>query len=138
VWRFYQKNGFSMPGEKGGFPEAGLYHDLSHVLGGYDTDPEGEVEVASFSAGYKRTRPFYMVMFAVMVFSTGVNVRPTAGNVTTGVLGKPGMAERMFAAIERGSQVNTDLSDKWDYWPYVELPLEEARRRLNVVAKASG
>lgn len=133
---FYRRNGFSLPGERGGFPEAGLYHDLTHILGDYDTSPEGEVQVASFSAGYKRTRPFYTVLFAVMIYSAGVNVRPTADGYTTlGVLGKPGVAERMFAAIERGSHVNTDLSDKWDYWPYVELPLDEARRRLNVVPK---
>ena len=42
------------------------------------------------------------------------------------MLGNPGMAERMFAAI-----VNVDLSDKWYYWPYVALPLDEVRRRLN-------
>jgi len=133
---FYAKNGFSLPGERGGFPEAGLYHDFSHVLGGYGTDPEGEIQVASFSAGYKRATPFYLVMFAVLIFSTGVNVRPTAGYTTVGVLGNPGMAERMFAAMERGAQVNTDLSDKWDYWPYVEMPLDEVRKRLNVVPAA--
>jgi hypothetical protein len=75
-----------------------------------------------------------VVLFAVMIFSAGVNVRPTAGNVTIGVLGKPGMAERMFAAMERGSNVSVDLSDKWDYWPYAGLPIDEARKRLNVVA----
>jgi len=133
---FYAENGFSLPGERGGFPEAGLYHDLSHVLGGYGTDPEGEVQVASFSAGYKRATPFYLVMFSVLIFSAGVNVRPTPGYTTIGVLGNPGMAERMFAAMERGAQVNTDLSDKWDYWPYVELPLDEVRKRLNVVPAA--
>ena len=134
---FYEKNGFSLPGERGGFPEAGLYHDFSHVLGGYGTEPEGEVQVASFTAGYKRERPFYLVLFAVLIFSTGVNMRPTADDFTTvGVLGKPGMAERMFAAMERGAQVNTDLSDKWDYWPYVEMPLDEVRKRLNVVPAA--
>ena len=106
------------------------------MLGGYGTEPEGEVEVASFSAGYKRGTPFYLVMFAVLIFSTGVNVRPTAGYTTVGVLGKPGMAERMFATMERGAQVNTDLSDKWDYWPYVEMPLDEVRKRLNVVPAA--
>ena len=49
------------------------------------------------------------------------------------MLGNPGMAERMFAAIERGSHVNVDLSDKWDYWPYVALPIDEVRRRLNIL-----
>jgi hypothetical protein len=133
AWDFYKKNGFGMPGERHGFPEAGLYHDLSHVLGGYDTDPEGEVQVAAFTAGHKRKQPFYLVLFAVLTFSAGVNMRPTAGNATVGVLGNPGMAERMFAAMERGSRVNVDLSDKWDFWPFVPLPLDEVRRRLNIL-----
>ena len=30
---FYNKNGFAVPGERAGFPEAGLYHDFSHLLG---------------------------------------------------------------------------------------------------------
>ena len=133
---FYNKNGFSVPGERGGFPESGLWHDFTHVLGGYDTEPEGEIQVASFSAGHKRHEPFYLIMFSVLIFSTGINVRPTTDGFTTvGVLGKPGVAELMFAAIERGSKVNTDLSDKWDYWPVVELPIDEVRRRLNVLPK---
>lgn len=131
---FYARNGFSLPGERKGFTESGLYHDLCHVLGGYDTDPEGEIQVAAFTSGFKRTRPFYVVLFAVLIFSTGVNMRPSNEEfVTTGVLGKPGVAERMFAAVERGTQVNVDLSDNWDYWAYAALPLDEARRRLNVV-----
>ena len=60
---FYNKHGFSVPGERSGFPEAGLYHDFSHLLGGYSTEPEGEVEVASFTSGYKRERPFYVMLF---------------------------------------------------------------------------
>ncbi|MDI1284815.1 MAG: hypothetical protein PSV46_10490 [Reyranella sp.] len=134
---FYAANGFSLPGERKGFPEAGLYHDLCHVLGGYGTDPEGEIQVAAFTAGFKQKTPIFIVLFAVLVFSTGVNMRPTKEAFTTvGVLGKPGMAERMFAAIERGSQVNQDLSDKWDYWAVADVPLDELRRCLNIVPAA--
>lgn len=133
---FYAKNGFSLPGERKGFPEAGLHHDLCHVLGGYGTDPEGEVEVAAFTAGFKQKTPIFVVLFAVLIFSTGVNMRPSAEDFTTvGVLGKPGMAERLFAAIERGNHVNQDLSDKWDYWAAAALPLDEVRRRLNILPK---
>ena len=42
------------------------------------------------------------------------------------------MAERMFAATERGSHVNVDLSDKRDYWTYVAVPIDEVRQRLNI------
>jgi hypothetical protein len=90
---FYNQHGFSVPGERNGFPEAGLYHDFSHLLGGYSTEPDGEVEVASFTAGYKRERPFYVALFAVLIFSTGVNMRPSPDDfVTVGLLGKPGMS----------------------------------------------
>jgi hypothetical protein len=134
---FYNKNGFSVPGERGGFPEAGLYHDFSHLLGGYSTEPEGELQVAAFSAGYKRERPFYLMLFSILIFSTGVQMRPTAADfVTKGVLGKPGIAELVLAAVERGSKVNTDLSDKWDYWAWIDLPIDEVRRRLNILPKA--
>ena len=134
---FYDKNGFSLPGERGGFPEAGLYHDFCHVLGGYGTEPEGEVQVAAFSAGFMRERPFYLILFSLLIYSSGINMRPTADGFTTvGVLGKPGVAERMFAAIERGAQVTLDLSDKWDYWSCVELPVDEVRRRFNILPSA--
>jgi hypothetical protein len=133
---FYNQHGFSVPGERSGFPEAGLYHDFSHLLGGYSTEPDGEIEVASFTAGYKRERPFYVALFAVLIFSTGINMRPTSDDfVTVGLLGKPGMAERMLAAIERGSHMKQDLSDNWDYWAWIELPIDEVRRRLNILPK---
>ena len=134
---FYNQHGFSVPGERAGFPEAGLYHDFCHLLGGYSTEPEGEVEVASFTAGFKKERPFYVALFAVMIFSSGVNMRPnTEEFVTVGLLGKPGMAERMLAAIERGTKVNTDLTDKWDYWAWIETPIDEVREKLNILPKA--
>ena len=134
---FYHKNGFALPGERNGFPEAGLYHDLCHVLGGYGTDPEGEVEVASFTAGFKRTKALFLILFAELVFSSGVNMRPSKeGFVTVGVLGKPGVAERMFAALERGSHVTKDLTDRWDYWADIASPLDEVRQRYNILPKA--
>jgi hypothetical protein len=134
---FYNKNGFAVPGERAGFPEAGLYHDFSHLLGGYSTEPEGEIQVAAFSAGYKKERPFYLMLFSVLIFSSGVQMRPTNDNfVTVGVLGKPGIAEAMLAAVERGSKVNIDLSDKWDYWAWIELPIDEVRRRMNILPKS--
>ena len=42
----------------------------------------------------------------------------------------------MFTALERGSKVSQDLSDKWDYWSLTELPIDEVRQRLNILPKA--
>src|SRR6185369_17332814 len=88
---FYNQHGFTVPGERGGLPEAGLYHDFSHLLGGYTTEPDGEMEVGSFISGFKRERSFYVVLFVALIFSAGVNMRPTTTDfVTAGILAKPG------------------------------------------------
>ena len=34
--------------------------------------------------------------------------------------------------IERGSALPLDLGDQWDFWPYMELPIDVARERLGV------
>jgi hypothetical protein len=127
-----RNHGFPFPGERRGFPEGGVYHDLSHILAGYDTSPEGEVQVAAFIAGYKKVNPFYVLLIPVFLFGAGVNVTPAAQPHITGILAEPGLADKFIAAVERGSQVNTDLSDGWDFWPLMPVPLAEVRSRLNI------
>ncbi|MEW6268838.1 MAG: hypothetical protein AB1689_06020 [Thermodesulfobacteriota bacterium] len=139
LWRHYHDNGFKFPGEKGGFPEAGVYHDVSHVLAGYDTTPEGETLVGGFIAGYRQRRAdhgFFTALFVISIFSTGIDVTPIGVGAREGVVGN--VAEQFLDAIERGAEVPVDLSDGWDCWPYLELPLEEARARLGVRSKQGG
>lgn len=138
LFRHYRGNGFALPGEKGGFPEAGIYHDFTHVLSGYGTRPAGEVLVGSFTAGYRKHNPTFVLLFVQLSFGAGINVTPVDQPHIQSVLATPGLAERMFEALDRGAQMNTDLSDSWDFWPYVELPLDEARARLNVVPPGGG
>jgi hypothetical protein len=138
LFRHYRDNGFAFPGEKGGFPEAGLYHDFSHVLAGYDTTPQGETLVGGFIAGYRESRPdhgLFTALFVLSIFSTGVDVTPIGVGAETGTVGE--VAERFLLAIQRGSAVRRDLSDDWNYWDYVELPLQEARTRLGVPPKSA-
>ncbi len=136
VYRHYREHGFSFPGEEGGFPEAGVYHDFSHVLGGYDPTPEGETLVGGFIAGYRESRPdhgLFTALFVLSIFSAGIDLTPIGVPTATGTVG--GVAERFFHAVERGSQMPIDLSDDWNFWPYVDLPLEEARSRLGIPPK---
>jgi hypothetical protein len=136
VFRHYRDHGFPFPGERGGFPEAGMYHDVSHVLGGYDTTKEGETLVAGFIAGYRESRPdhgLFTAHFAVSIFSTGVDLTPIGVPTATGTVGD--VAERFFLAIERGSKLSQDLSANWNFWEWVELPLADARTRLGVPPK---
>lgn len=90
LFRHYRDNGFALPGEKGGFSEAGLYHDFSHVLAGYDTTPQGETLVGGFIAGYREKRPdhgLFTALFVLSIFSAGVDVTPTGVGAETGTVG---------------------------------------------------
>ncbi|MAB80000.1 MAG: hypothetical protein CMJ89_11665 [Planctomycetes bacterium] len=136
VFRHYRDHGFALPGEKGGFPESGMYHDFSHVLAGYDTTLQGETLVGGFIAGFRENRPdhgLFTALFVLSIFSTGVDVTPIGVGASTGIVGE--VAERFLLAIQRGSELPLDLSDDWNFWDYIELPLEEARSRLGVPPK---
>jgi hypothetical protein len=131
-WKHYTDNGFAFPGDRMGFPEAGAYHDFSHVLAGYSTKPEGEVQVAGFVAGFKQHTPIFMILFVMLTFSAGVNVTPVDQPNTVGILAQDGLADAFFVAVERGSRLPIDLSDGWDHWAWVEKPLAQARAELNI------
>ncbi|MGH7271174.1 MAG: hypothetical protein ACREJ3_12170 [Polyangiaceae bacterium] len=128
----YRRNGFALPGEKHGFPEAGVYHDFTHVLAGYGTEPLGEIQVAAFTAGYRKKDPLVVAMLPLLVFCADINVTPIPHEHIDALFAQPGTAERYLRAIERGGEVTTDLSDHWDFWPLVRRPLEEVRRELGV------
>jgi hypothetical protein len=127
-WDFVVSNGFGFPGEAGAVPERGVWHDLTHVLSGYGTDPDGEVQVVSFIAGYRKEDPFFWLFTIALQFQLGIKVSPYSPAGVTGRFDP----EKVIAALRRGAAMNADLSQGWDYWPLFPLPLEEVRRRYNV------
>ena len=68
----------------------------------------------------------------MLIHTAGVNMSPIEMPVLLGRIGEGQLAEEMFIALERGESMTTDLGDDWDFWPYVSLPLQEARERLGV------
>ncbi len=133
----YQTNGFAFPGEKGGFPLGAMFHDLGHVIAGYDTSPEGELQIAAFQAGYRRTEDaFFTILFAVLIHTAGVNVAPIPMPKHPGRIGEGDVAARMIFALQRGSQMTVDLGDGWDFWPYLDMSLHEVRQSFDVLPLA--
>jgi hypothetical protein len=131
-WQHCTDHGFAFPGEPFGFPEVGVYHDFTHVLSGYSTEPSGEVQIGGFTAGYKKHTPIFVILFVMLTFSAGTNVTPLEQPVSFSILAQEGLADGFFTAVERGSRVPIDLSDGWDHWAWVEKPLGEARAELNI------
>jgi len=40
--------------------------------------------------------------------------------------------EKVAVALARGAACNIDLSDHWDFWPYMPRPLDDVRRELGI------
>ena len=127
-WEYCRANGFALPGEKGGAAEPILFHDCAHVLSGYGTEPEGEVQVACFSAGFQRRDPWLFVFFVLLQFHVGIRMTPIT-KARTGFF-DPAKA---LIAIRRGAAMNVDLNDGWDYWPVMGEQVEDLRRRYNIL-----
>jgi hypothetical protein len=128
--RFLDERGWALPGERGAQSDIIAFHDLTHVLGEYGTDAAGEVEVACFSAGYRRKEPFTFVLFVLLQFHAGIRMTP-------GAPAERGAFDfgKAIAALERGAAMNIDLTDGWDYWEVVDVPVAELRRRYHIVPK---
>lgn len=122
-----REQGFALPGEKGSQVEPVFIHDLTHLLCGYGTDPRGEILAASFSAGNRRDNPFTYIFFVLCQFHLGMAFSPFTG-VQEGAF-DPSAA---LWAAKRGMEVNTDLSEAWNYWEDLALPLVEVRRKLGM------
>ncbi len=127
-WEYCRNNGFALPGEKGGAPEQILFHDCAHILSGYGTAPEEEVQVACFSAGFQRRDPFTFVFFVLLQFHVGVRMTPIT-RARTGLFDP----EKIMIALQRGAAMNVDLNNGWNYWPVMDEQVEELRRRYNIL-----
>ena len=132
-FRHCAKDGIAFPGEKGGFPEGAIFHDITHVLSGCDTSAQGEMKNAAFQAGYtKGDHDFFTWLFSVVLHATGINLTPFDMGFEPGRMGEERLAVDVLRELERGNELPQDLGDQWDFWPYMELPIDVARERLGI------
>ncbi len=129
LWRFYREREFAFAGEVGGVPEHLVHHDLTHILTGYSTDPEGELEVLAFSAGMREEDPFSALFLVLLQFDAGVQLLPGAAPRSVRSLFDP---VRVLRALNRGQSVGYDLSDNWDYWEDIDMPVAMLRERYKI------
>lgn len=134
---YYQHNGFPFPGSRKGLPYAYVaIHDVHHVIGGYATDPDGELQVLGFSMGLFPDHALLIALPALLQFQMGV-ADPLAGSVAPKL--KDQLDAPTFAqALQRGAATTGPIRDfHWDFWPWIDRPLSDVRRDLQVLP-ASG
>jgi hypothetical protein len=146
VWQMYRARGFAFPGCPGSAPPLLAQHDWVHVLAGYGTTVESELEVFAFIArANDDMRAFSLLAMVVSLFETGY-LRTGAGLFQA----DPGhlsvgrsMALRVADAMRRGAWCHDNVtgSDSIDYlrqdwFELAPLPLDEARARYCLRDKA--
>lgn len=128
-WEHCTKNRFGFPGEKGGIPERMVFHDFGHVLAGYDTTPQGEIQQGAFQGGFIRTDGFAFLMFAIIQFHVGIKVTPVTD-------GRKGLFDvpKVLNAARRGAACKVDLGHHWDPFKVADAPLEQLRAEYGIPA----
>jgi hypothetical protein len=129
---FWRTAGFGLPGERGAPPYLVYYHDISHVLAGYGTDPASEVQAGCFQGGYQRGDGFMLVFFTLCQFHLGLRMTPIAR-------GEVGLWDpfRALDAVCRGAGMSRDLTDgTWDPWAHMAEDVDALRSRYHVAPPA--
>ncbi len=133
---FYRAHNFSLPGEKYGAPEVVVRHDLTHVIGGYETDHDGEAQVLAFQAGGRRESAMEVLVFLMFQVQVGVRVVNLA-EPSAGFLHNEESGRKVARAFLRGSAMTLDLLGDWDFKSAFHRPLEELRREYNVLPESA-
>jgi len=128
IFDHFADNGFKLPGEPGGIPM--IFHDLGHVIAGYGTDPQGEIQQAAFQAGFARRDGFSFLLFGILQFHLGMRITPVAKGYT-GLFDVP----RVLRALERGAGCKVDLAEEFDVFANKDRPLEQVRAELGVAPR---
>lgn len=131
-FHFYRDRAFPLPGEKKSLGETLTPHDSAHILGGFNTDGTGEINVAGFEAGMGVSEFGYELLLEVILdFHLGINF----GVGLVGYVPKRGEMnpDEMMVGIRRGLDCNVDLIHRFDFWGVADEPVEALRDRYNIV-----
>lgn len=121
----FRDNGFKLPGEPGSVPL--VFHDLGHVLSGYGTDPQSEIQQAAFQAGFVREDGFTFLLFGILQFHLGLRITPVAKGFHH-LFDVP----RVLEALRRGAGCKVDLVSGYDLFADKDRALEEVRAELGI------
>lgn len=127
-WQFCRRQGYRFPGDPGGVHEGLTFHDMTHVLGGYDTSALGELQAVAMTVGYQRSGdPLASLLFILLQQQLGIQVG-VLSQARRGGLEQPQAADQFLQALIEGASMTVDLSESWDPWPVMTCSVEELRR----------
>jgi tellurite resistance protein len=123
LWRYYRERQFAFAGEPGGVPEALVHHDITHILAGYDSDLEGELQTLAFVAGLRGEEPTSALFLVLLQHAAG----------SKGAGGRLSFApDKVLAARDRGRAAGEDFTRRRDFWDVMDRPVEELRKDFQI------
>ena len=129
---FYRDRGFSLPGEKHSLGDEVVSHDCCHILAGFNTDGAGEIDVAGFEAGMKRSAFGYeLLMEVILDFQLGIDF----GVGLVGYVPKTDELDpdQVMVGIRRGLGCSVDImGPDWDFWAVVDRDVEDLRAEYGI------
>jgi ubiquinone biosynthesis protein Coq4 len=142
VVRFYDARGFQFPGRQGSAPPLLAQHDWVHVLAGYGSTVESEIEVFAFiSRANDDPNAFSLLAQIVSLFETGYT--PSGMGLfqyDRGYLSHEGMAVRLADAMRRGAMsaaANHSIDFlAVDWFTLADRPIDDVRAELGIVEKS--
>ena len=137
VHQFYIDHSFPFPGEKHGIYELGALHDWVHVLTGYGTEPEGEIDVFAFiAAGMEDPHGFTQFVLTLGLFQN-YSIKHVSGKriltARSDTVEDRASSDRLADALRRGSQTTVDTMGGIDHFSLAAENLDELRIRFNIV-----
>jgi hypothetical protein len=129
-WSFYDRHHFVFPGQAGAVNEMfGTPHDCTHVISGYDTTPQGELLVSTFTS---RMHPVFPmaghVLPVIYSWHVGIEFNKLAGSYK-GALDPA----KFWVAWDRGLQTTADtFAQGFSFWDHAEDPLDDVRAAFSV------
>lgn len=129
LWRYYREREFAFAGEPGTVPEALVHHDILHIIAGYDSNLEGELQTLAFTAGMRQEDPFSALFLVLLQYTAGLKISPSESMAGARVLFDP---DKVLKALERGRGTAVDFSQKHDYWDVMDQPIAALRERFGV------
>lgn len=127
---FYSRNKYAFPGEPDALNVAfAVPHDSTHVLGGYDTTPRGELLTSTLTAAMHRSEAMSgHVLPVILSWHLGIPLNEVAG-AAKGALDP----EAFWEAWARGEATSIDLfGPKWDFWQEAPQPIAAVRAKVGL------
>jgi hypothetical protein len=151
VWQFYRARGFTFPGKPNSAPPTLAQHDWIHVLAGYGSTVESEIEVFGLIArANDDPRAFSLLAMVLGLFETGYLYGAAKGffGYDRGHLSRDAehMAARLADAMYRGAKLAWYLDDHGrsdetdllatDWFEHADRQLDDVRADFGLLPKS--